>query len=261
MTVRWSFFLAATVSLTAFAEPPSVAVIDFEVIGGDARLGPVYSERLASNLEDRGVKVITQQTIRSVLSMERQKALLGCSDDGSSCLMELAGALGSTYLMLGQVAKVGASYTVNVRAVLSASGATFSSTSKTVSSEEASLGVVSEAADAFVFAIDPSLAKPRVAPWVVAGLGAASAIAGSVLLARVAEANSILRGPVRADLSIDDAFKLAQARAPEQPIGIGLLAAGGAAIATGIIWWALSLSPRLSVALSPFKETRWFAYW
>jgi hypothetical protein len=261
MWVRWCVLLALIFSAAALAEPPSVAVIDFEVVGGDARLGSVYSERLASNLEDRGVKVITQQTIRSVLSMERQKALLGCSDDASSCLMELAGALGSTYLMLGQVAKVGSSYTVNVRAVLARSGTTVSSTSKTVAAEEASLGVVSDAADAFVFALDPTLAKPRVAPWVVTGLGVATAAVGSVFLVRVAEANALLRGPVRPDLSIDDAFKLAQARAPEQTVGIGLLVAGGAALATGIIWWAIGLSPRLSVALSPFAGTRWFAYW
>jgi TolB-like protein len=259
--MRSSLLLAVSLSVTAFAEPPTVAVVDFEVVGGDARLGAVYAERLASHLEDRGLKVVTQQTIRSILTVERQKQLLGCGDDSSSCLTELAGALGSSYLMLGQVARVGASFTVNVRAVQSASGATVSSTSKTVGSEEASLVAVGEAADAFVFTLDPTLARPLVAPWLVAGLGAATAAAGLVFLFRVADANATLRGPVRADFSVDDAFKLAQARAPEQPVGIALLVGGGAALVTGIVWWALGRSPRLAVALSHFVGPTWLASW
>lgn len=258
--MRWSLLLAVCVSVTVFAEPLSVAVVDFEVIGGDVRLGGVYAERLASHLEDRGLKVITQKTIRSILSVERQKQLLGCGEEASSCLTELAGALGSTHLMLGQVAKVGSSFTVNVRAVRSDSGATISSTSKTVGSEEASLDAVSEAADAFAFTLDPTLAKPRVAPLLVAGLGLATAVAGSVFLFRVADANATLRGPVKADLSVDDAFKLANARAPEQPLGIALVAVGASALVSGIVWWAISRSPRLAVALD-FVGPTWLASW
>lgn len=249
------------VMVTAYAAPPSVAVTDFTIVGADARLGSVYAERLATRLDNRGFKVMTQQTLQSLLSVERQKQLLGCSEEASSCVAELAGALGSTYLMLGQVAKVGSSFTVNVRAVRSADGSTQFSTATTVGSEEAALTAVSEAADAFVYTVDPSLAKPNVVPWVVAAVGAATAGAGAVFMVRVAEANAVLRGPVRDDLSVEAAFALSQARAPEQTIGISLIAVGGTALVSGIVWWALSRSPKLNTASTAPTGRSWLAYW
>jgi TolB-like protein len=259
--MRVSLLLCTALATSAFAEAPSVAVVDFMIVGGDARLGSVYAERLAARLGDRGLKVVTQDTIRSMLSLERQKQLLGCAEDTGSCAAELAGALGSTYVLLGQVAKVGSSFSVNVRAVRSADGSTVSSTSKTTASEDAALAMLNDAADAFVFTLDPTLSRPSVGPWVVAGIGVATAAVGAVFIGRVASTNALLRGAVREDLSIDDAFSRAKAASIEQPIGISLLATGGAAIVTGIVWWALSRSPRLSTALAPFFEQPWFAFW
>ncbi|MEW5740825.1 MAG: FlgO family outer membrane protein [Myxococcota bacterium] len=253
--------LVALVALSASASPPSIAVVDFTVVGSDARLGEVFAGRLASRLEERGAKVITQQTVRSLLSNERQRQLLGCAEEGTNCIAELAGALGSTYLGLGQVAKVGGSYTVNVRIVRSADGSTVSSLSKTVGSEDATLDAVTDAADAFIVTLDPTLAKPPVLPWVVTGVGAAAVIAGSVLMVRVADANIRLRGPVTPELSIEAAEQLARERAPEQVVGISLLVTGGVAIATGIIWWALSRNPRLTAWLVPTPGPGRLVWW
>ena len=99
-----SFFTVLISSSLASTAAPTAAILDFGVVGGDARLGTVYAERFATRLDQRGVKTSTQQAMSSMLSLERQKQLLGCADDSASCMAELAGALGSTYLTVGQVA-------------------------------------------------------------------------------------------------------------------------------------------------------------
>lgn len=62
------------------------------------------SEVLATHLREHGLKVMTGRDIGAVLGLERQKQLLGCMDDSTSCSAELAGALGVGALVVGTVA-------------------------------------------------------------------------------------------------------------------------------------------------------------
>ncbi len=248
-----SFFTVLISSSLASTAAPTAAILDFGVVGGDARLGTVYAERFATRLDHRGVKTSTQQAMSSMLSLERQKQLMGCSEDADtgSCMAELAGALGSTYLAIGQVAKVGSAWQVNVRTLSTKTNTTFTSFSQTVATEGAVLDAITDAADSFIFALDPRLAKPRVAPWVVAGLGFGAAAAGSVFLFRVGEANAKLRGPIDVAFTPSDAVALANARASEQIVAIGLLVGGGLALGGGLLWWALGGKQRVTLALGP----------
>jgi len=52
-----------------------------------------------------GAHLVTSSDVRSVLGVEKQKQLLGCSDDG--CIAEIGGALGARYILSGRVAKLG----------------------------------------------------------------------------------------------------------------------------------------------------------
>ena len=250
LTACFTVLFSATLASAAL---PSVAILDFGVVGGDAQLASVYAERFATRLDQRGVKATTQQSVSSLLSLERQRQLLGCAEEGESgsCMAELAGALGSTYLTVGQVAKVGEAWQVNVRTLSTKSNATFTSFSKTVANEAAVLDAIIDAAEAFVFALDPSLAKPRVAPWIVAGAGVALVGAASVFLVRVGEANAKLRGPIDLAFTPSDAVALANSRGPEQVIGVGLLIAGGVALGGGLLWWALGGAQRVTLTLGP----------
>lgn len=60
-----------------------------------------------------GTSVITQQEIASLLSLEKQKAALGCADD--SCLAEIGGALGVDRMVTGSVARLGESWLVGLK--------------------------------------------------------------------------------------------------------------------------------------------------
>jgi hypothetical protein len=60
-----------------------------------------------------GVQLITQQEISSMLSLEKQKGLLGCADE--TCLAELGGALGVDRLVTGNINKLGETWMFNLK--------------------------------------------------------------------------------------------------------------------------------------------------
>ena len=60
-------------------------------------------------------EVITQREIASVLTLEKQKAMLGCETD--ACMAELGGALGTDRLVAGDMAKLGESFLLHLRVV------------------------------------------------------------------------------------------------------------------------------------------------
>ncbi len=72
------------------------------------------TEALAAEVRRRaGAGVISQREIDTLLSLERQRAMMGCSND--ACMAELGGALGVEELTNGDIALVGESLLVHLR--------------------------------------------------------------------------------------------------------------------------------------------------
>lgn len=72
------------------------------------------SDYLHTRLSALGVyDVIGTSDIQQLIGLERQKALLGCSE-GSSCLSEIGGALNAHRLLSGSIAKVGQTMVLNL---------------------------------------------------------------------------------------------------------------------------------------------------
>lgn len=254
MLPRLALPLLLTVAASASAAP-RLAALDFTVIGLDQNLGSFYAEHLSVRLEARGLHVVTQRDIATVLSLERQKQLLGCADDSSSCMAELAGALGVDAIATGQVAKVGQSFQVNLRILSSRDASALFVFSKLVKSEEELLEALNEAGEQIVEKLAPDQAGAvaatpspaevdasaprspvRAGPWIVVGLGGAAAVVGGVLLGRVAGANAQLNGAPSADFTPAMADQLARSASVEQWIGIACVAVGVAAVAGGLAW-------------------------
>jgi hypothetical protein len=82
--------------------PPSTAAALSEALSGEVR-------------RRSGAEVVTQREIAAVLSLERQKAMLGCSSD--ACVAELGGALGCDRLVTGDLARLGESFLLHLRLV------------------------------------------------------------------------------------------------------------------------------------------------
>ncbi|HVO21415.1 MAG TPA: hypothetical protein VMU15_19290 [Anaeromyxobacter sp.] len=104
--------LLLALSLSA---PARIAVLP--VVAGEGvteMTASALTEALAAEVRRRsGAEVITRREIDAVLSLERQKAMMGCTTD--ACMAELGGALGVELLVNGDVARVGESLLVHFR--------------------------------------------------------------------------------------------------------------------------------------------------
>lgn len=251
----------------ANAEPARVAALDFGIVGLKKKLGSFYAEQLSVRLEAKGLQVTTQKDIQAVLSLERQKQLLGCADDASSCAVELAGALGVEALVTGQVAKVGKSFQLNVRFLSARDAEPLYVFSKLLKNEEDLLEALDEAAEgaAAKFAqpaptappdvqpapvVPPPVATPppaivekpvapapsrRLAPWVLTGAGAVSLATSAVFFGLYGSAWSRLGTPT-AELPPADAMKLAETGNTWRWVAIGTAALGASLIGAGLAW-------------------------
>lgn len=127
-----------------------------------------FAEQLAKG---GGIQVSTPSDIRAVLGNERQKALLGCSDD-SSCLAELTSALGAEYLVIGSVAKVGAEMVATLKCLRARNGEVRGSWSARVREESQLLDFLASSAKEVRRLLLPQTgASPlRVLPVVAGGV-------------------------------------------------------------------------------------------
>jgi hypothetical protein len=99
------------------ATPPKLAVL--QVAGGEGvpqSTAAAITEAVVAEVRKQSrAEVITQREISSILSLENQKAMLGCQTD--ACMAELGGALGADRLVAGDLAKLGESFLLHLRVV------------------------------------------------------------------------------------------------------------------------------------------------
>jgi TolB-like protein len=108
--------LVLTSALLSAAEKPKLAVLELQPLGVPAETAAALTEAMTQELTRRGFfEVISSRDIQTLLGVERQKQLLGCSDDASSCITELAGALGSRFVLSGSLAKLGDALQLSVQ--------------------------------------------------------------------------------------------------------------------------------------------------
>src|SRR4051794_11103737 len=93
--------------LTAAPAPLRLAVPDFSVINVDKESAAFFMDRFAYRLRTKGLAVTTATEIDAVLGLERQKALLGCAEDASSCQMEILAAIGADGIVRARIARFG----------------------------------------------------------------------------------------------------------------------------------------------------------
>ncbi len=113
----------------AEAAPPRalrVAVMDFEVSDIDPTVARITSESLLQEIRKlERVSVISLDEVRAMLSLEEQRLMAGC--EASSCLADIAGALGADVVVIGSLAKVGDEHVIGLRAIDQNEGAALGS--------------------------------------------------------------------------------------------------------------------------------------
>src|SRR5262245_17099819 len=95
------------------AAPVKLASPGLTGLGLSRELASFYSAHLAQH----ELKVVTNTEMAQLLGLERQKQLLGCASDASSCMAELANALGVDGIITGSIGKLDEVFQINVKVV------------------------------------------------------------------------------------------------------------------------------------------------
>lgn len=241
--------LALTVSALLGAAP-TLASPDFTTLNVSEATARFCNEHLANQLETRGVRVTTARQIAALLGLDRQKQLAGCADDGTSCMAELAAALGAEGVLLGDLGKVGSKFQVNLRVARSSGGAVVATWSRSVSSEDALLSALTDAAEElapklrliFRAATDPVPTRFvrtwPVTPTVITGV---LAVAGGALLT-VAGLNygRLDAATPSSPLGLTEADQLVTVGEWTRGFGVGALIGAGVTLGVSVLIYFLS---------------------
>ena len=98
------------------AAPPSIAVLDVRVGPGvDPALAPYLAQVLAQEVAARThAAPLVSADVTAMLGFERNKRMLGCSDEDMQCLAEITGALGVQEVLASSLAVAGGRYLVSL---------------------------------------------------------------------------------------------------------------------------------------------------
>jgi hypothetical protein len=111
----------------AAASPPSPArlpsvrgsalVMELKPVGDvPAHLPSVVTRLVLAGLDDAdGLRTVSPEDIQLMLSVEKQKDAMGC--DEVRCIAELGGALGTDYVIYGQIGLAGTQYNLTLTAI------------------------------------------------------------------------------------------------------------------------------------------------
>lgn len=113
--LRLAALLIAAAATTAQAAPKTkVAVMEVKNVQGVAEgTATILTDIVVSEIARHGLDVVSKSDITAIVGFEKQKALLGCSDD-SSCLAEIGGALGVDFMLTGQVGQIGSRFRLSL---------------------------------------------------------------------------------------------------------------------------------------------------
>ncbi len=193
-----------------------------------------------------GVKVTTPSDIAAVLGNERQRQLLGCTDD-TSCLAEISGAVGADYLVIGSVARVGGEFIANLKLIVAKNAEVRGAWSARVKTETELLDFLEQTGSAVRAKLVGAPARPSFARWVPAIVGAAAVGVGVGLFAHAFSYRSRLVVGDDAIGSVEQARAVASTGRSFELAGLITGAVGLALCAGGVLFAVLTRSSEVTV--------------
>jgi hypothetical protein len=95
----------------------SFAVMDLSAAGVDKTVAANVTQILSAEIKKvEGATVVSRDDVLAILQLEKDKTLLGCSED-EQCLAELGDALGVERLVIGSVGKLADSYLIALKLI------------------------------------------------------------------------------------------------------------------------------------------------
>ncbi|MFZ5443167.1 MAG: hypothetical protein ACOZQL_24375 [Myxococcota bacterium] len=249
--------LSLLLSSTLFAaEKPKLAIVELQPLGTPAETASAMTEAVTQELTRRGFfDVVSSRDIQTLLGMERQKQLL-CGDESSTtCLTELAGALGSRFVLSGTLAKLGDALQLSVQMLDTQRSQTVARSVRLAKSVDAlveQLPYLLAEATATPMPPPPS----RALPLTLLAVGGAGVVVGAILgvdaLSRDRALGADLAQP--SDTGVFKGLPTYQAEASfigtEKTISLVTMGAGAALAVLGFVLYPRELT-RGGVALVP----------
>jgi hypothetical protein len=251
---------AVALTLGAGAARPKLIVLDL-VAGEGIEAAAVSSltATVAAEAARRAVfEVISSREVASMLGLERQRALLGCSPDGASCLSELSGALGAELMLTGTIARLGDAWTLTLQTIDLRSSRNIGRAVRIASSLSdfaSTLPLAVAEATGLPAPLQPSRALPVATMAVGGGVLLAGGLVGALGLLKEREIDSELAiadtraGPLRPFGAYGQDGALIRT---EKTLGLVGLLAGAALVAGGVVLYTFTSTASVAqVALVP----------
>ncbi len=237
-----------------------LATVGFSHVGLSDAQASFYAEHFSVQLQRAGddVRVTTPKDLETVLGVEKQKQLLGCADESSSCMAEIANALGAAGLVTGQIAKVGQSYQLNVK-ILAPEGtkALFLYSSKLLKSEEELVeelnavalqavtslreqAPVVEAPQGAQGSAPPPRARSKLKLIPAAAGGLAFAVGVVALIQSGAQYAKLSNAAGWGSLSAAEALTVRNSGRESLAVGLTLAIAGAVIVVASVLWYLLT---------------------
>jgi hypothetical protein len=224
--------LVVPLLLVLHAGPPTLVSPPWKTVQVPAELAEFYADHLAQALRREGFKVVTASEVSALLSLERQKALLGCTEEASSCIAELGAAMGADAVLMVNLARLEDLYRGNVKLIAVKDNLVIAETSVEASGQKGLLGALDDGARRLADATPGVRAKPAGTKrlwWVPALAGAAGAVVGTVGLVSANVQYAALSEELRKNGVTDGARTMASAGTTTQTVGwvgVGVAVAG-----------------------------------
>lgn len=237
--------LLLSAALAGAPEKPRLAVLDIQAVGASKDDAVALTDAVTAELSRRAFfDIISSRDIQTLLGVERQKQLFGC-DESSSCMAELANALGSRFVLSGTLTRLGDALQLSLQMLDSVKGQPVGRSVR-LASDAGTL------AKQLPWALAEATATPlppppsKVLPWTLVGVGAATLVSGAVMAVDGLSKESTLRADLAQPAETGVFHTLADYRAQARGIGfekslsLGLLLGGAALLTTGILLFPAS---------------------
>lgn len=210
-----------------------VVVLPFT--GSDPSLGAAASEQLSTELaRDSSKEIVSAGDLVTLIGVERQRQLLGCGDESSSCMAELTAALGAPWVVAGSLSRVGALLRVDVKLLPTNGGSAVVREGRTLANDDQLPGAITEIAGTLL--AKWGFREPSRVPLVLFISGAVVGAAGiACVLVSFAQRQSLATAEQRAGVTFAEGIKLESSANALSVAGWSMLGAGVAASVAGLV--------------------------
>lgn len=229
--------LPALVLLAAAPAPIRLAAPEWTTVNMSAELGSFYAEEFARALRSEGLEVITAKDIQTLLGVDRQRQLLGCSE--SSCIAELGSALGCERVLNGQLAQLDDTFRGTLRVMSSVSGLVLAEEPVEAKGQKALVSALERAARRMAKKLKPPPPPPNLT-WVPVVSGGSAVVVGGAIFFGAAGSNA---SKISAQSDENVAIGLAKDGKAFETTAWIMAGVGTAAIVTGVVMAVTGFPP------------------